>query len=1032
MMKRLLSALIAASMIAGWTTGVTAANTEIIYAEDDFEIGELSGWSTDRREGGYDILYDEEEENYYLASWGESLSDYQRFPQLVKNFSSAVDRGVIKVSLMARSSNPKGNCMFEVDNDVLSPAFQAVFRSAGTLTFNEYVVVQKFEVNRWYNIDIYINLDRLVYDAYLDGEIVVKSGAFKTEGVKDVTAFKTTGYFIDDEYAQLDIDDLRITDYTKQHQEEADEKPYNETLEMMCALGVMDERGAIEYEADKNITRAAYLRYLIGLSNVKESQLGQGEADLFDDVPPQSEYARLVSWAYNRGIIVMNSERRFNPDAPIGSIDAIVMLVRMAGYAQQVAAAGGYPGGYLSTASKIELIKPGFDASGSLTGDMMLELFKNALDVEVMQLFVGAELKYQVKPGDTMAKVYKGFEKIEGIVTANTKTGLVNASGAKMDALEIDKLAYACSNPDYDKYLGYSVEAYIDTNNDNAIVYACPNEKNETVLLAKKDYSEIFIEGDYIRCINDDGKKLSVRVETPYVIYNGRAYNADLTEELININNGSLTFINNNRDGFYDVILINEAEHIIFSVCDVVNEIIYGSLGEKYLLDDDYTIYRDGEEIALSELKSDDVLSIRRTVSNSDEDYEITVLRDIKYGTITAVDEDKIRIDGEYYDLSAEFEKYNITPHVNFSGAFYLDCDGNVLYFEDSTLVVSGKKTGYILSGRYSEDEELFYLTYANLSGGYERKALDDSVKINGVKTRADVVENVLAQTGENSTISQIFDYWENSEGVITKITTGGYECAFSDGLRNLYNAGKTLYRNGEKTAFIGKETIVYQIPTDDLSNYESYGRFSTTGYNEGTEFTVSAYNLDEINVAEIILIKETVKSFTVNDSRIVVTGVSEVLNSNDVVVKGVKGMLNGKPVTYLTSEYEELPDLPFGSVMSVRVNSKDEIVAHELKTDLNNYQIQNESGAYSDTQYCYGKMKSANKEGCIIEVNGTEYPYIYNTNFKAYLINVSKRTCTEISNSAIGAYKSSYLDDVYVYTVGYRGGMREMYIYVR
>ena len=76
--------------------------------------------------------------------------------------------------------------------------------------------------------------------------------------------------------------------------------------------------------------------------------------------------------------------------------------------------------------------------------------------------------------------------------------------------------------------------------------------------------------------------------------------------------------------------------------------------------------------------------------------------------------------------------------------------------------------------------------------------------------------------------------------------------------------------------------------------------------------------------------------------------------------------------------------------------------------------------------------MKSANNDGCLIDVNGAEYPYLYNTNFKAYLIDTNRHTCTLLSNSAVGAYISSRNSDAFVYTSGYRGGMWNMYIYVR
>ncbi len=1037
MRNKLISALIL-TLTVNFTSGFTviADDSTNVYVNENFEdystetIG--SSWKMTSNDGGYFISTDEEEENKYLSVWCENPSGYSNFPNAVRDLPKTVDRGAIHMSLKARADNPKGNCMFEIDNDLGQSIFQVVFRAAGTLTFNEYIASKKFEINKWYNIEVYIDMDKSNYDAYLDGELIVAKGAFKTEGVSDASSFKITGWYNEQERVQIDIDDLLIEDYTKQQSADDNEHNlYDDTLYMFKQLEVIDERDIVEFNPEKPVKRGEFLEYLLRMSDITESDIASYTEQKFNDVNSSSPYLRVSGWAYESGIITMNEERNFYPDLPVTRLDAIVMLMRMAGYETSAQRAGGYPNGYISEAYRVELIKSSGKYDENLNSLRLLELLEDAFDINVMKINVGGEsIEYSEDKESTFLKEYKKIEKVEGVMTANTETGIMSAASANKNGVEINKILYGCSDKRYDAYIGQRVYGYIDIkDNANSVLYIKPTEKNKVISFAKNDYDEVSVSGREIKYLPKSGGTKRLKVESPYIIYNGKAYAGALSNELLDINNGRIEYVDNNSDGIYEIIKIYEAEHIIFESYDFLNDVIFGSLGEKYELGDNYEIYRDSALSSPTELKRGDVLSVKKTKSGDEENYVIDATRNIKYGTITGVHDDEIAIDNTWYILSPEHEKYNLTVSAGFSGAFYTDSDGNILYWENDVMAGGGKRTAYIIKGIYDDEEEKYYLRLVNIGSGYVGMECAEKVRINGESCEAKEVNSKLTPMGESGVSNQIVDYWCNSEGKISRIESGSYVCNVSESKRTWYSNGKLLYASGEQSILSGADTRIMQIPKGDDVNLNDYCPVDTSKVKEGSMITLSAYNLSDVGVADIIIVDELPSQFNVNDSRIFISGTDEVLNSDDELVKGIKGYLNGKEVYYKTASGKQFPDFKFGSIISIKLNNRNELYAYDEIVNMAAPE-EREKGYYTDTQYLYGKIKKVEEDGALIAVGEKEYPFVYGGDIRVFLADVKHKKLSSVGKNVIGAYAENNNSSSYVYVRAYRGSISEMYIY--
>jgi hypothetical protein len=73
--------------------------------------------------------------------------------------------------------------------------------------------------------------------------------------------------------------------------------------------------------------------------------------------------------------------------------------------------------------------------------------------------------------------------------------------------------------------------------------------------------------------------------------------------------------------------------------------------------------------------------SVKKGRSGSRETIDVIVSNTVVNGTITAIeDEDRVRINDKYYEISKYYQKYAVSPddrlEIDDSGRFYLDKDG--------------------------------------------------------------------------------------------------------------------------------------------------------------------------------------------------------------------------------------------------------------------------------------------------------------------------------------------------------------------
>ena len=289
---------------------------------------------------------------------------------------------------------------------------------------------------------------------------------------------------------------------------------------------------------------------------------------------------------------------------------------------------------------------------------------------------------------------------------------------------------------------------------------------------------------------------------------------------------GSVTFVDQNTDGKYDIIDVTTYEiAIVDSVNTNTNRINFkqpaitpkGYIALNNIVNPDlksFSITLDGEAIDVADLEEYDVLNI---ITNDWGDgkavyYDISVTRDVIEGTVTQTNftREFIIIDGEKYESAANglFDIDTIgTQDVKLgdAGKFYLDANGEIVRFEKSSSV-SGNYAYLYSTGVGSFREP--YVSLFTKDGAEVRYELSENVEINGVRAEDSdgVFTNLEVLEMYGSEISVTEEYMEVKDmfagtgdttpltaiAIIEALVDDGYAFGGSIGTKNLSVSGNS------------------------------------------------------------------------------------------------------------------------------------------------------------------------------------------------------------------------------------------------
>lgn len=636
-----------------------------------------------------------------------------------------------------------------------------------------------------------------------------------------------------------------------------------EQADFLDWLGVVPDTSA---EYGKKLTRGEMAHMAAAVANYGE----YGKEEIyFYDVPAEHEYFNDIYMLREMGVISGDGDGFYRPDDPVSELEISKVFSVILGYKHI-----GEMTSFLRTARAAGIMR-GVTISGYVTYGQGLRIAYNALHASMMEVDTwGESLSYSANEGLTAIENYWGLVPCVGIMDGIYGTTLVKPDDSiEKGNVVIDGRVFKYEGGD--ELFGYKVRFYCERAHQasddvkNVIEYAFRHEDNKTLVVAKED-----IEGknqtSITYLVGDNERSARIDAWTDSV-FNGIAYSGYTLDELKR-DNGTVTLIDNDDDGVYEVlveesrqymkVIANDADNGILTAYKFGNntktEVTVGSRDRDMAV----SYIQRGKEARASKVKADVIVAVKQS-RNTDGIWkvEIEIVSDSATGKVESVGSESITVGGVRYK----------TNKLTVSDAQAKPGDTVKLYVKNGVaeLIVHASSEDYLVGElvsavvnnkkTFSTEIAIKLVTTARELKVFEgvKKIFIDNVKYTDNMAAAQTALETSAQMLVGSyrsdfPQSQLIRYRVDDTGQITHIDTVNktasededsltfYEHAVVNGVVN----AKSMFRSTDKTYFCSVENLMptISVPNDarDEANW-----YSSTSMNNNDTMTVDAFNVD-------------------------------------------------------------------------------------------------------------------------------------------------------------------------------------------
>lgn len=377
----------------------------------------------------------------------------------------------------------------------------------------------------------------------------------------------------------------------------------------------------------------------------------------------------------------------------------------------------------------------------------------------------------------TPLEKYLGIKSDKGIVMSTQNLSL---NGGKMlkPALSINGIEYRIENTEYESCIGCNVKYYYDQiYGDQRIVYLEP-EKNEIIRVDGDKINSCDIKDTAADIVyeSENGRERHIKTDKPVFVYNGRT--AELCDsDIEGLDLGStLTAIDNDGNGFADVIFIYEYKDAVVREVQAEKEKIFfksSDMGKELDLEDkEYVVYKNGSAVALKDLKTGDIIS---AAVSKDGEYITIQASDIKIsGSVAAKlfgDKTTLIISGAELNIR---ESIKDTVQLGTKGEFFLNVFGVIAYKEAFD---EDMKLAILVDMRENEDDESVFVKLYTQAAEFESFTLAEKISYNSKSLDGEklLASGTLWDASSDSAkwkSRKLIRYYTDSEGKIYKIDT--------------------------------------------------------------------------------------------------------------------------------------------------------------------------------------------------------------------------------------------------------------------
>ena len=516
------------------------------------------------------------------------------------------------------------------------------------------------------------------------------------------------------------------------------------------------------------VSRAEFIYVLMQLVGCADEN---GASVPFDDVAASDYFSGALSYALNLNVVSAASS--FYPNREVTVNEACKMSIAALGGAYLANVKGGYPYGYYRIADEMNLLDA-ITSSGN-------EFLSREEFYHFMQAFVNAYVYEPEKIGNdsfvisdarTVLEVYHDAYTVSGVITANEFSALYDPNVNLGEGVaEIDHIMYKTLAT---AKLGAAVTAYVKNGGkyDDIIFF----DYSETVSVVVDTSAVVSVGSSSVEYEIDGVQKTLHLASKPAFIYNGKADIKFIASDLNKVD-GVITFVDNDRNGKYDVVEIVESTLIYVRSINSDENYITGFNDELVYLEDKvdekYFVTVDGVVASLSKIPAGAIASC--STSKDGLLNNISVSTGSVSGTVDGFSSGNnlIYIDGTAYEYGKYFvANYLSRTELGFSGTFLLSDRGVIEAFVKESK--STMQFGYFINIKQTDGlEEEISVKLCTADDTIAVFDIADKVVING-NTPTQKADVLSLLTKDGNAVQQIIRYSLNKDGDINCIDTKG------------------------------------------------------------------------------------------------------------------------------------------------------------------------------------------------------------------------------------------------------------------
>ncbi len=771
---------------------------------------------------------------------------------------------------------------------------------------------------------------------------------------------------------------LPVTAATTTFSDVPNNSNYKNAIYTLADFGIIKgDAGADTFRPKANISREEF-------SVIMTRVLGLGALDVavteypFPDVTPSTAAdwsIKATKIAYDLGIIKGFDDGTFRPKENVTFEQAVKMIVCALGYDASAIEQGGWPNGYIAVARGFGILNNA-EAPQALpaTREIIAQLVANSLEVTLAET--------EVEEGRNLLTEKLRYTEGTGIVTGVEGKALKsNASGITSDEVQIDYATkFRVGETSAKDYFGKQINYYYKNDGgDKVLVSARLTNKNSEVTVSSDQIKDLYATKlEYYPDVDETSTfetyEFEPGTDKVSAIYNGK-YVANITSAL-KPDAGSIKLIDNNGNGYYDVLIIDSTEVYVVSSVDTAKKIVYNEYNQAQSLNlnvatgqIDVKITKANTEVDFSQIRKGDVLLVSASLSPvGRQAFNIEIVTNTISGNVTSMNPGygEVIIAGQVYEYSNAYARY-LTAKPSEAMAIgdkvtaYLDSNNKILA-ASVTSIAATTKYGYLVDADgLAKNEYAQFKIYTPDNNTIVLKGAT-RVKINGTSYTYDQVPDVLDTanaatnldaSAANATRAQLIKYTTNSSGQVDNIYT----------MQPSGDSDKTLvlsrpYQQNVKYTSTNRQlgtdvtlstsTKVIFIP-DDRYDTDEYSAGTYSKLKNGSNYAFEAYDCSETNVPAIVIVYGSPSTITLSDTLVtfaLIDSVKDTIKDGETLTT-LACKVDGADKTYYTTDSSILAGYNKGDVLKLEFDAKGYIKAVAPAFDFDNLPVEGAATRY-------------------------------------------------------------------------------------